>query len=158
MILELRFFVVRCITCGNNVWNNVWKLCFIFVRHCNVFSSGHNCVICLFGVVTFFDDVRNRFYFVRSNYVCKQLRFVFIRHCNIFLLRHNYVVCLFDVITFFDGVRITLYFGTFELHTEMTKRIGNYYVIRHLGMGKLFILYLGEAYSKPCSESKIKIF
>ena len=76
---------------------------------------------------------------------------------------------------FFDGVRIALYFGTFELRREITlsnghflvtfvsnqkmaKKIRNYYLIHQLGMGKLLILYLGEAYSKPCSESKVKSF
>ena len=37
MTLGLRSFVVRCITYGNNVWNNVWKLRFVFVRDCDVF-------------------------------------------------------------------------------------------------------------------------
>ena len=37
MTLGLRSFVVLCIMYGNNVWNNVWKLRFDFVRHCNVF-------------------------------------------------------------------------------------------------------------------------
>ena len=37
MTLGLRSFVVCCITCGNNVWNNIWKLRFVFVRHCDIF-------------------------------------------------------------------------------------------------------------------------
>ena len=37
MTLGLRSFVVCCITYGNNVWNNVWKLRFVFVRDCDVF-------------------------------------------------------------------------------------------------------------------------
>ena len=35
--LGLRSFVVRCIMYENNVWNNVWKLRFVFVLHCDVF-------------------------------------------------------------------------------------------------------------------------
>ena len=97
MTLELRFFVVRCITCGNNVWNNVWKLCFIFVRHCDVFLSGHNCVICLFGVVTFFDDVRITLYFGTFKLcmeVTWKLRFVFVRLCDVFFITLQ-LRCLF---------------------------------------------------------------
>ena len=37
MTLGLRSFVVCCITYGNNVWNNIWKLRFVFVCHCDVF-------------------------------------------------------------------------------------------------------------------------
>ena len=37
MTLGLSSFVVCCITCGYNVWNNLWKLRFVFVRHCDVF-------------------------------------------------------------------------------------------------------------------------
>ena len=33
MMLGLHSFVVRCITYGNNVW----KLRFVFIRHCDVF-------------------------------------------------------------------------------------------------------------------------
>ena len=34
--LGLRSFLVCCIAYGNNVWNKVWKLRFVFVRHCDV--------------------------------------------------------------------------------------------------------------------------
>ena len=42
MMLGLHSFVVRCITYGNNVW----KLRFVFVRHCDVFfiSSQLRCL------------------------------------------------------------------------------------------------------------------
>ena len=82
-----------------------------------------NYVICLFDVVTLFNDVTIALYFGMFELqmeITLQLRFGFIRHCNVFILRHNYVICLFDVITFFDDVRITLYFSTFELRTEIT--------------------------------------
>ena len=82
-----------------------------------------NYVICLFYVVTFFDEVRNWFFFDTSELrmeITLQLRFVFARHFHVFLLRHNYVICLFDVVRFFDDVRIMLYFGTLELRTEIT--------------------------------------
>ena len=36
---------------------------FAFVRHCNVFLLRHNYVVCLFDVITFFDDVRITLYF-----------------------------------------------------------------------------------------------
>ena len=39
MTLGLRSFVVCCVTYGNNVWNNAWKLRFVFVRDCDVFFS-----------------------------------------------------------------------------------------------------------------------
>ena len=39
MTLGLRSFVVRCIMYGSNVCNNVWKLRFVFVRHCDVFFT-----------------------------------------------------------------------------------------------------------------------
>ena len=53
MTLGLRSFVVRCITYGNNVWTNVWKLRFVFVRHCDVF----------------FITSQLRYLFVRCSYV-----------------------------------------------------------------------------------------
>ena len=62
MTLGLRSFVVCCITYGNNVWNNVRKLSFVFVCDCDVFFC-HNYVIYLFDVVTFFDDIRITLYF-----------------------------------------------------------------------------------------------
>ena len=41
-----------------------WKLRFVFVRHCDFFLFHYNYVIYLFVVVvTFFDDIRNRYYF-----------------------------------------------------------------------------------------------
>ena len=66
MTLGLRSFVVCCITYGNNVWNNIWKLRFVFVCHCDVFFFFFcpNYVICLFDVVTFLDDVSITLHFV----------------------------------------------------------------------------------------------
>ena len=53
MTLGLCSFVVRCITYGNNVWNNVWKLRFVIVCHCDVF----------------FISSQIRYLFVRCGYV-----------------------------------------------------------------------------------------
>ena len=39
------------------------QLCFAFFRRCNLFLSPHNYVICLFDVVTFFDDIIITLYF-----------------------------------------------------------------------------------------------
>ena len=63
MTVGLRSFVVCCITYGNNVWNNVWKLRLVFVRDCDVFFISSQYVIYLFDVVTFFDDVRIMLHF-----------------------------------------------------------------------------------------------
>ena len=96
MTLGLRSFVVRCITSGNNVRNNVWKLRFVFVCDCDVFLFRHYYVIYLFDVVTFFDD--EIFWYVRITYVndvkttfgfCSSLWRIFyfitiVCHCNVF--------------------------------------------------------------------------
>ena len=50
MTLGLRSSVVRCITYGNNVW----KLRFVFVRHC----------------IVFFISSQLRYLFVRCSYDC----------------------------------------------------------------------------------------
>ena len=132
MTLGLRSFVVRYITSGNNVRNNVWKLRFVFVRDCDVFLFRHYYVIYLFDVVTFFDD--EIFWYVRITYVndvkttfgfCSSLWRIFIS-LQLFVivtyyfitsqLRYFFVSCSYV----FDDVRITLYFGTFELRTEIT--------------------------------------
>ena len=79
----------------------------------------------MFDVVTFFDDVRNSYYFGTSELrmeISLQLRFIPVRLCNVFLLRHNDVICFLDVVTFCNDVRIRLYFGTFELHMEITSQ------------------------------------
>ena len=76
------------------------QLCFIFARHCNVFLLCHNCVICLFDVVTFFDNVRITLYFgtfeLRME-ITLQLRFVFAGHCDVFFItsqsRYLFVRC-----------------------------------------------------------------
>ena len=111
-----------------------FQLCFVFARHCDVFSLSYSYVIDLFDVVTFFDYVRITLYFGTFELrlaITLQLRYVFARHCDVILLhhndlvllRHNYVIYLFDVVTFFDNVRITLYFGTFELRMEITLQL-----------------------------------
>ena len=79
------------------------QLCFVFARHCHVFLLRYNYVIYLFDVVTFFDDVRNRFYFgtfeLRME-ITLQLRFVFVGHCNVVFitsqLRCLFVRCSYD--------------------------------------------------------------
>ena len=111
-----------------------FQLCFVFARHCDVFSLSYSYVIDLFDVVTFFDYVRITLYFGTFELrlaITLQLRYVFACHCDVILLhhndlvllRHNYVIYLFDVVTFFDNVRITLYFGTFELRMEITLQL-----------------------------------
>ena len=39
------------------------QLCFVFAHHCDGFLLRYNCVIYLFDVVTFLDDVRITLYF-----------------------------------------------------------------------------------------------
>ena len=87
------------------------------------FLLRRNYVICLFDVVRFLNDVRNRLYFGTFELhmeITLQLGFVFVRHCDVFLLPHNYVIYLFDEVTFFDDLRITFYFSTYELGTKIT--------------------------------------
>ena len=63
------------------------QLYFIFARHCNVYLLRHNCVICLFDVVTLFDNVRITLYFGTFEFrmeITLQLGFVFARHCDVF--------------------------------------------------------------------------
>ena len=68
--------------------------------HIFYFLLHYNYAIYLFDVVTFFDDVRNTFYFgtfeLRME-ITLQLRFVFVRHCNVFSitsqLRYLFVRC-----------------------------------------------------------------
>ena len=113
MTLGLRSFVVRCITSGNNVRNNVWKLRFVFVRDCDVFLFRHYYVIYLFDVVTFFDD--EIFWYVRITYVndvkttfgfCSSLWRIFyfitiVCHCNVFFYYVTITLFfLFHVVTF----------------------------------------------------------
>ena len=100
MTLGLRSFVVCCITYGNNVWNNVWKLRFVFVCDCDVFFFRDNYVIYLFDVVTFFGDIRITLYFVMLDLRMEmtwKLRFVFVRHYDVFFsmfqLRYLFVQC-----------------------------------------------------------------
>ena len=96
MTLGLRFFVVPCITYGNNVW----KLRFVFIRHCDVFFISSNYIIYLFDLVTIFDNIRVALYFgtfeLRMEMTWK-LRFIFVRHCDVFFillqLRYLFVRC-----------------------------------------------------------------
>ena len=92
--LELRYIFIR--------WSYVWKwrenyISFLFVIV--IFLIRYNYVIYLFDAVTFFNDVRNRYYFgtfkLRME-ITLQLRFGFAPHCNIFFittfeLRFNWV-------------------------------------------------------------------
>ena len=84
------------------------QLRYVFARHCDVILLRdndvvllhHNCVIYLFDVVTFFDNVRITLYFgtfeLRME-ITLQLRFVFARHCDVFFitsqLRYLFVRC-----------------------------------------------------------------
>ena len=104
MTLGWRSFVVRCITCGSNVWNNVRKLRFVFVRHCDVFLLRYNYVFYFFDVVTFFDDVRNFGTFELRMEKTLQLRFVFVRHCNVFFIMSQ-LRCLFVRCNYIFGWR-----------------------------------------------------
>ena len=65
------------------------ELCFVFARHCDVFLLRHNCIIYLFGVVMFFDNIRITLYFgtfeLRME-IMLQLRFVFGRHCDVLFI------------------------------------------------------------------------
>ena len=67
------------------------------------FLFRHNYVMYLFHVVTFFDNVRNRFYFGTLE-LCKEITLPFFLFLFVivtyFLLRQNYVICLFDIVTF----------------------------------------------------------
>ena len=134
MTLGLRSFVVCCITYGNNVWNNVWKLRLFLLVIVTRFLFRHNYVICLFEVVTFFDDVRITL--LRSNYVRKwgenYVLFLFII-VTCFLVRYNYVIYLFNIVTFFDDVRNRFDFGTFELPMEITLQLHLVFV-RHFNV------------------------
>ena len=55
----------------------------------NIFLFSRNCVISLFNIVTFFDDVRITLYFgtyeLRME-MTRKLRFVFVRHCDVFFI------------------------------------------------------------------------
>ena len=99
--LELRYILVR----SNYVWkwrDNYVSLLFFIVMY---FWLYYNYVICLFDVVTFFDDVRNRFYFGTCELrmeITLQICFLFVCHCNVcfitsrlryLFLRCSYVFC-----------------------------------------------------------------
>ena len=96
MTLGLRSFVVHCITYENNIR----KLRFVFVRHCDVFFISSQLRFYLFDVVTIVDDVRITLYFgtfeLRMEMTWK-LHFVFVRHCDVFFislqLRYLFVRC-----------------------------------------------------------------
>ena len=70
---------------------------FVIVAH---FLLLHNCVIALFDVVTFFEDIRITLYvgtFELHIEITLELRFVFVHHCGVFLitsqLRYLFVRC-----------------------------------------------------------------
>ena len=69
--------------------NDVKITCRFCSRLWRIFLVCYNYVIYLLNVVTFFDDVRNRFYFGTFELLIEitlQLRFVFVRHCNVFFI------------------------------------------------------------------------
>ena len=116
MTLGLRFFVVRWITYGNNVLHNVWKLRFVFVRHCNVFFVTSQPRYYFLDVVMLFDDARITLYFATFELRMEmtwQLRFASVRHCDVFFIMLQLSYLFVDVVTFFDNVRKRLYFGMF---------------------------------------------
>ena len=85
----------------------VWKwrdnyVSFLFIIVA-CFLLCYNYVICLFDVVTFFDDVRNRYYFGTFQLgmeITLQLRFTFVHQCDVFFyfvkLRYLFVRCSYN--------------------------------------------------------------
>ena len=84
------------------------QLRYVFPRHCDVILLRHNdivllrhnYVICLFDLVTFFDNVRITLYFATFELrmeITLQLRFVFAGHCDVFFItsqsRYLFVRC-----------------------------------------------------------------
>ena len=76
------------------------QLHFLYTRHYDVFLLHHNCVIYLFVLVTFFDDVRATLYFGTFKLRMKitlQLDYVFARNFDVILitsqLRYLFVQC-----------------------------------------------------------------
>ena len=87
------------------------QLHFVLACHCDVFLLRHNCLVCLFVVVTIFVNVRITFYFgmfelrmeitlqLRYVFACycdvifitSQLRYLFVRELRYILVRLNYV-------------------------------------------------------------------
>ena len=122
------------ITYGNYV-----SILFVIVMY---FLFRHNYFIYFFEVVTFFDDVRNRYYFgtfeLRME-ITLQLRFVFVRHCNVFFItsqlrylfvqckyvfwwRSNYVIFWYVRITYRNYVIKWSFLVTFVCNQQMTKK------------------------------------
>ena len=122
------------ITYGNYV-----SILFVIVMY---FLFRHNYFIYFFEVVTFFDDVRNRYYFgtfeLRME-ITLQLRFVFVRHCNVFFItsqlrylfvqckylfwwRSNYVIFWYVRITYGNYVIKWSFLVTFVCNQQMTKK------------------------------------
>ena len=89
--LEFSYIWVR----SNYVWkwrDNYVSFLLLIVTY---FLLRRNYVICLFDVVRFLNDVRNRFYFgMFELHMEITLQLGFVRHCNVFLLPHNYVFLL----------------------------------------------------------------
>ena len=88
--------------CGmlHYVWNNIWKLRFIFVLDCDIFFISSQYVIYLFDVVTFSDDVRIMLHFGTFELhmtMTWKLCFIFVHHCDTFFrtlqLRYLFVQC-----------------------------------------------------------------
>ena len=122
------------ITYGNYV-----SILFVIVMY---FLFRHNYFIYFFEVVTFFDDVRNRYYFgtfeLRME-ITLQLRFVFVGHCNVFFItsqlrylfvrckyvfwwRSNYVIFWYVRITYGNYVIKWSFLVTFVCNQQMTKK------------------------------------
>ena len=93
MTLEIGTILVR----SNYVWKQRYSyVLFLFVIVA-YFLLRHNCIICLFDVVTFFNDVRNTLYFSTLELrmeIKLQLPFVFVRHYNVFFITSQ-SCCLF---------------------------------------------------------------
>ena len=76
------------------------ELCFIFVRHCDVFlvtsQLRHNYVIYLFDVFTFFDDIRITLYFgtfeLRTEITLQSGHFLVTFVCNEKMTKENVII------------------------------------------------------------------
>ena len=85
VFLTMTYYVaLRMEVTYGTMYGNYVSLLFVIVTS---FLFRHKYIIYLFDVVTFFNDVRNRFFFgtfeLRME-ITLQLRFVFVRHCDVF--------------------------------------------------------------------------
>ena len=93
-------FVVCCITYGNNAWNTVWKLRFVFDCHCDPFFilSQPRYLFVRCSYVSWWRQHYVIFWYVPITYGNDvKLHFIFICHCNVFLissrLRYLFLPC-----------------------------------------------------------------